>query len=99
MSQAVERATSLGIEPQVAEAVCAAFVKLSQRTGRAFDPAGWSRTVWLAEADRFRRAASPEAHYNLLLHLDRLRVEWEEKAGRGARGWSAGAIGERLTKR
>lgn len=99
MSQAVERAVSLGIDPQTAEAVVRAFERLSQRTGRSFNPAEWTRTVWLAEADRYRRAKSAEAHFSLLLHLDRLRCEWEAKAASGTRGWSPGPVGERLTKR
>ena len=98
-SQAVARAAEFGISAEVAAGVCAAFERLAMRAGRSFDPLTWSKTVWLAEADRWNRAQSPAAHFTLLLHLERLREQFEEKVSRGARAWQAGEVGERLTKR
>ncbi len=98
-STVLDKALSCGIDEATATAVTAAFERLAQRTGRAFDPAGWSKTVWLAEADRWRRSANPDQHFSLLLHLNTLREQFEEKAARGARGWTRGTVGERLTKR
>ena len=93
------QAAEYGVDAATATAVIAAYQRLAQRCSRAFDPSTWSKTVWLAEADRWRRSPSPEAHFTLLLHLQELREEYEEKARRGARAWSPGEVGERLTKR
>ncbi len=80
-------------------AVLQAFEKLGARAGRTFEPAQWSKTVWLAEADRWRRSKDEETHLTLLLHLESLRQDFEAKVDRGARGWVKGERGERLTKR
>jgi hypothetical protein len=96
---AVAAGVAFGIEPEVAEAVVRAYVDISRRSGRAHDPSTWSRTVWLAEADRWRRSPTKEAFFTLVLHLEELRAGWEAKATAGTRGWSAGPVGERLTKR
>ncbi|MCC7493137.1 MAG: hypothetical protein IT204_12340 [Fimbriimonadaceae bacterium] len=97
--QAVAQAAEFGVDEATATAVVEAFTRLSQRAGRPFDPCTWSRTVWLAEADRCRRARSAEAHFSLLLHLQGLREQFEEKVRRGARAWEQGVVGERLTRR
>ncbi len=98
-AEAVAAGVAFGVSETTAGAVVAAFERLSQRSGRSFDPRTWSRTVWLAEADRFERSPSPEKHYALLLHVQELREQFEDKARRGARAWSRGEVGERLTKR
>lgn len=105
MSDAIDRsaaiacAASYGIDEETALAVIQAFEKLAARSGRSFNPAGWSRTVWLAEADRWRRSKDEDSHFTLLLHLEELREGFEAKVARGARGWEKGVRGERLTKR
>ncbi len=99
MPDAMEHAASFGIDAETARQVVDAFAKVAKQTGRRYDPTTWSKTVWLAEADRWRRSPSPEAHYSLLLQLERLRGQWEERYEQGKRGWFAGEVGERLTKR
>ncbi|MBI5830919.1 MAG: hypothetical protein HZB16_01235 [Armatimonadetes bacterium] len=96
--KAVARGVELGIEPEVAAAVVSAYEGVGRTLGRSYDPALWSKTVWLAEADRWRRSPDAATHHTLLLHLQRLGDTWEAKAKRGARGWDPGQTGERLTK-
>jgi len=96
--KATARGVEFGIEPEVAAAVVAAYEGVGRTLGRGYDPAGWSKTVWLAEADRWRRSPDAATHTTLLLHLQRLGDTWEAKAKRGARGWTPGSAGERLTK-
>ncbi len=98
-NEAVQRGVDLGIEPEVAAAVVDAFAGVGRTLGRQYDPATWSKTVWLAEADRWRRSPDPATHNTLLLHLQRLSDTWEAKAERGARGGNPGHVGERLAKR
>lgn len=98
-SAAIACAASHGIEESTAVAVIEAFEKLSARLDKSFDPANWTKTVWLAEADRWQRSNDEETHFSLLLHLEELRQGFEEKVNRGARGWVKGERGERLTKR
>ncbi|MBI2301730.1 MAG: hypothetical protein HYU66_22740 [Armatimonadetes bacterium] len=82
-----------------ARAVTAAYARASAQLGREFDPTTWSNTVWKAEAERYERAGDADAHYTLVLHLHRLREQWEALARGGRRGWQRGTVGERLTKR
>lgn len=96
---AVARAAEFGIGEATAGAVADAFERLTARTGREFEPASWSRTVWLAEADRYERSRDRDSHFTLLLHLEGLREQFEERVERGARGFGKGVTGERLTKR
>jgi DNA-binding transcriptional LysR family regulator len=98
LQAAVAAGVSLGIGPEVAQAVAEAYQRLSAIAGRRYDPATWSRTVWLAEADRWRRSPDRDTFINLVLHLEQLRTAWEAKADRDARGWQPGVVGERLTK-
>ena len=98
-AEAVAAGVACGVSEATAGAVADAYAHLSQRCGRSFDPRTWSRTVWLAEADRCQRSKSPEQLYAMLLHLQDLREGFEEKVRRGARAWSPGEVGERLTKR
>ncbi|HAZ62052.1 MAG TPA: hypothetical protein DCZ72_00345 [Armatimonadetes bacterium] len=88
-----------GISEEVATAVVDAYVEIGARAHRQFDPASWSRTVWYAEAARWERSPSPQAHATLVLSLQDLSERWEEMFGRNARGWRSGKVGERLTKR
>jgi len=97
--QAVAQGVACGIKAETAAAVVDAYRRVSTTNGRRYDPSTWSRTVWLAEADRWVRTGDAEAHLTLVLHLERLRGDWEAKATAGARGWVAGTVGERLSKR
>ncbi|NUQ02058.1 MAG: hypothetical protein HUU35_19595 [Armatimonadetes bacterium] len=96
---AIARAAEFGVSEATAGAVAEAFERLAARTGRAFEPAAWSHTVWLAEADRYERSRDRESHFTLLLHLEGLREQFEERVERGARGFGKGVNGQRLTKR
>lgn len=98
-TQAIAQGTSFGISPEVSAAVVDAYLHISQRNGVRYDPGTWSKTVWLAEADRLRRSPSPESHRDLVLHLEELRGRWENLATRGVRGWQPGATGVRLSRR
>jgi len=71
-SAAIACAATHGVEETTAMAVLQAFEKLGARAGRTFEPAQWSKTVWLAEADRWRRSKDEETHLTLLLHLESL---------------------------
>ena len=98
-SAAIACAASHGVDEATAAAVIVAFGKLGQRLEKSFDPAQWTKTVWLAEADRWERSKDEETHFSLLLHLEELRQDFEAKVNRGARGWTEGERGERLSKR
>lgn len=97
--EAIRSGVAFGVKEETARAVVQAYQKAAKQLGREFNPTTWSNTVWEAEAQRFERAHGVEAHYSLILHLQRLRVDWEEQYQRGSRGWHAGTVGERLTKR
>ena len=96
---AVRRGVECGVGEDTARAVADAYQRVAKQFDCAFDPSAWSNTIWEAESERYERSPSAEAHLTLLLHLHRLRDEWEAMYRRGARGWTAGHVGERLTKR
>lgn len=97
--QAVARGIECGVSEATARAVVAAYERVARQVGREFDPRTWSLTVWEAEAERYERSADAESHYELILHLHRLREQWEDIYRHGRRGWRPGLVGERLTKR